>query len=722
MTKKKIRNKVLNFFNKDNFKLIKIIILFLVAVLLSFLMEFFVIYKKSGAFSIDRIIIIAGVILFTGLHLIFRLNDMYQWIYKKRFILALLFLFFAMIMKYSGSSITSYNFFVQSEANDSTYTPILGKARTIRSDEWAVNSPLIFSQNLQENENYPYFNMNIRGTKTDMFTVINAPVKDILIIGKPFNIGYLLFGNEVGLSFWWYGRLVALMLISFEFCMLLTKKNKLVSLFGMLVITFSPAVQWWYSNFIVDILIFGQLALVLIDKFMLEKKWYFRSLYILGVGFCAICYIFILYPAWMISFAYVYLAILIWIILKNRKDFHINKIDVLSIIITIILVVLIVARFFIISNEAITATLNADYPGERFEIGGNSQDNMFSYVYSIFVPLKDMINPCENSNMLSLYPMPIIIALLYLYRKRKSKDFKKILSFLIPLLLVSILLSIWCFIPTNKIFAKITLLYMIPSHRAAIALGYIQILLIIYLINNFKDDTKLLKEKVSFILSGVFATICLIFAVKYGPSNYLGPVSGFISGTIVFILFYLMFNLNKPKYKKYFMVILSSVAILSGAIVNPIIKGINVIYNKPVSLEIQKIVNENKDALWLVDNLNFTVPNYVVANGARVINSTNYYPNYELYKTLLGEDSQKEEIRKIYNRYAHVSVNIDDIDTNLELLYPDSIKININPDKLDDINVKYVLSSKNLEKYNNDNIKFEKLYDEYGLLIFKVSY
>ena len=59
MTKKKIRNKVLNFFNKDNFKLIKIIILFLVAVLLSFLMEFFVIYKKSGAFSIDRIIIIA---------------------------------------------------------------------------------------------------------------------------------------------------------------------------------------------------------------------------------------------------------------------------------------------------------------------------------------------------------------------------------------------------------------------------------------------------------------------------------------------------------------------------------------------------------------------------------------------------------------------------------------------------------------------------------------
>lgn len=722
MTKEKINKKILNFFNKNNYKLNKMIILFLLSLFFGWGFELLIYSKKVEVFSYDRVIIFVGIILFIGMHAIFKLNNMYNWIYKKRFLLALIFLIFAMIMGYSGSSIISYDSIIQGESTDLSYKPVLGKARTIRSDEWAVNSPLIFSQELQENAKFPYFNMSIRGTETDMFTIINAPVKDIVIIGKPFNIGYILFGNKAGLSFWWYGRLLALMLISFEMCMILTKKNKLISLFGMLIITFSPAVQWWYSNFIVDILIFGQLALVLIDKFMISKKWWYRILCILGIGFCAISYIFILYPAWMISFAYVYLAIFIWIILKNRKECNITKIDILTIIITVILVFLVVIRFFTISSEAIKLTTNTDYPGERFEIGGNAQGNMFSYIYSIFVPFKDMNNPCENSNMLSLYPLPLIVSLLYLYRIRKSEKFKEKSSFLIPLLLVSTLLSIWAFIPTNKLFSKITLLYMVPAYRASIALGYAQLLLIIYLTNNIKSDTKLLKANVRFILAGFATIICLILANKYAPSNYLGPISGFVVGAITFLLFYFMLSLHNPKYKKYFIILLLGVAILSGVCVNPIIKGINVIYNKPVAKEIQKIVKEDKNALWLVDNLNFTIPNYVVANGAKVINSTNYYPNKELFEKLLGENSKKEEIREIYNRYAHISVNIDNVDTSLELLFTDAFKININPDKLDDINVRYVLSSVNLEKYNNENIKFENIYNEYGLYIFKLVY
>ena len=65
-----------------------------------------------------------------------------------------------------------------------------------------------------------------------------------------------------------------------------------------------------------------------------------------------------------------------------------------------------------------------------------------------------MDNPCENSNMLSLYPIPIIVALIYLWNMRKNEEFKKHLDFLIPLLLVTLLLSIWTFFVNNKLLVN----------------------------------------------------------------------------------------------------------------------------------------------------------------------------------------------------------------------------------------------------------------------------
>ena len=64
----------------------------------------------------------------------------------------------------------------------------------------------------------------------------------------------------MGLSFYWYIRLLAMALGSFELCMIVSNKNKRVSLLGMIIITFSSAVQWWYC---LDNLIWAQIILVL---------------------------------------------------------------------------------------------------------------------------------------------------------------------------------------------------------------------------------------------------------------------------------------------------------------------------------------------------------------------------------------------------------------------------------------------------------------------------
>ena len=212
-------------------------------------------------------------------------------------------------------------------------------------------------------------------------------------------------------------------------------------------------------------------------------------------------------------------------------------------------------------------------------------------------------------------------------------------------------------------------------------------------------------------------------AYKTDDNNIMHGFYLFICGLINFISIYEIFNMDKTKNFNILMGILIVTSLVTGIYVNPIQKGVKPITDKPVAKEIQKIVNEDsKNNLWVVDEASFYLPNYVLANGARVINSTNIYPNMELYKTILGEEeANKKETKLIYNRYAHVSLEITD-HNDVELLYSDSIKIYITPEKLKELSVKYILSTRNnLDEFNTEDEVFEKIYDEYGLYIYKLN-
>ena len=203
-------------------------------------------------FNIWLFLLIVIGICFIISHFIFKPKKVYDFIYNKRFIIALIILIILVLGKFNGSSIGLWDTYI--EPNITTQETLIGENRAIRSDEWLVNTPYAVSQQYND---YKYYNKMPRATKTDMFSTIFTPVKDVLILSRPFNIGYLLMGEEYGLSFYWYGRLIALILVTFEFLMLITNKNKLLSLVGAILLAGSPLVSWFYSNYIVDLLIFN---------------------------------------------------------------------------------------------------------------------------------------------------------------------------------------------------------------------------------------------------------------------------------------------------------------------------------------------------------------------------------------------------------------------------------------------------------------------------------
>ena len=89
-----------------------------------------------------------------------------------------------------------------------------------------------------------------------------------------------------------------------------------------------------------------------------------------------------------------------------------------------------------------------------------------------------------------------------------------------------------------------------------------------------------------------------------------------------------------------------------------------------------------------------------------------------MYETILGE--QAEENRKIYNRYAHVILNITDEKSTVELMYADQVAINLNYNDLEKLNIEYILSTKDLSEEECSKI-FEELYNEDGMYIYKVT-
>ena len=715
-----ILEKIKFFINKDNFTKTKLILVAIMSVLIATLCEYTIFRISHPEFiSKNRIMLVSIIIMFIGIHFVFKLRKMYEFIHNHRYKIACAFLLFVMIFKYSGSSIVEFNSEIQPHIDNTRYHTLLGQTRRIRTDEWATSTTYILSQSKTEVP-FQYFSDVLRGTPTDMFTVANSPVLDILMIGRPFQLGFMLFGTDAGLSFYWYARLVAMMLGSYELCLILTKRNKKVSLCGMIVITFSAAVQWWYC---MQVLIWGQIVVVLVDKFMTTNKKRNKYLCALGILVSGLSYIFEFYPAWQISFGYVFLALIIWILIKNIKyeKYRFTKHDVAVIVITLLCIALLLGRWYMLSKDTLAAEMNTDYPGERNEVGGGAL-NLYSYFYNIFFPTEEYLNPCEYSSMLSLFPIPLFLGLIYVIRNKKD------LHFWIPMLVVGGFLSIWCVYGFPEFLAVLTKMSMSTAGRASIPLGTVCIYMLIYLIGNFEKDDKLINKKLSYVLSGIFilfiiykAKTTIGFAEEF---HYLDKFKILLGGEIFLALIFGVLNINNEKIKNYTIYGLIAVALITGLGVNPVIRTTDVLYTKPVAIKMQEIKKENPDAIWAVNDAGWYKNDYAVANGIRTINSTAVYPNFELFEKLLGEKAKEEEIRKIYNRYAHVNFEVTDEESNVELLFADNIAIKVNYKDLQKLNIEYILSTVDLNKNFKDNedarSTFKEIYNEDKIYIYEV--
>ena len=635
-------------------------------------------------------------------------NKVIDFIYSKRFYICIILILICVVFKLSGSSIGLWNNYMDLDTNDGV---LLGISRTIRSDEWATFTPMMFSQKFND---FKYYTNLIRADYTDVFMIYGLPVMNFLQIFRPFQLGFLFLGNSYGLSFFWCARLIALFIVTFEFLMLLTKKNKYLSFVGAIMVTLSPVIQWWFAiNGIVEIFFFGQLALILLYKYINCPNIKQRIIYLFLIIFCAVGYLLVLYPSWQIPMFYVFLSLAVWIILDNKANFKFDKKDLYSIIMALIIFLIILFYIYYKSGNTIKIIMNTSYPGKRVESGGNSISSYFKMLINIFLPYKDFsytnTNNCEMAVMFSLFPLGLVLSIINLF---KDKD-----KALICMLVSYIFLSIWCIFGFPSFLAKITLLSKSQAARSYLAVGFLDILILFRALSINKIN---LNYKKAFLLSLVLSIFITLLNIHYNMFfiNDLTMKIKCIVITIMFVvsfcLFFFCLEIERKKFKVLFFIAISFIMLVSGGTVNPIRYSTDNIYNSKLLKDIQNI-NNNEKGIWISEGMDYPKTNFILMAGVADMNSTNVYPNLERLSLL----DKNNEYTHIYNRYAHIKINIvnDENIDKFELLNPDFICINMNLDDLSILNVKYIFTENNLENIDSDH--FIKIYEHKQYYVYK---
>lgn len=628
--------------------------------------------------------------------------NLFEDIFKRRWIIGGVLLLFCVIFEIHGSSIGIYaDIFQHPELSDI----IFGKYRPIRSDEWLVFTPFAFSQYYN---NFSMISDIVRGAATNMFIVYGQAVWHIAMIYRPAQIGYLFLDAGSGLAFFWMGRLIILFLVSFEFAQKIIQVNKKLSVLYAIMVAFSPAAQWWWSvNSIAEILAASQGIVICWHLYFENAETSRRFLFGAVFLWCAGVLIFGIYPAWQVAFSYVALMGLIAVALSSSNILKTLWRDKFFWIIGAAVMVAPILHVLYISQDVLQLQLNTEYPGRRFYSGGTfSLYSLLAHSVSAILPFSDIpafTNNCEMATFYSMAPLGFITAFWAAVERQKFDRFSCLL------IALSIFFGIFLIFGIPDILAKVTLMGNTSDGRLRVALDFAQLIL---LFRSLKFITEFPSPFKRLIIAELIAVASAFSVYKFLPEWFNFSKAIFAMTFLTLAAFLFISPLDKKRA-----VFLALMMLAIGATVNPISSGVDVIYKMPIGQKISEIVQQDNKSLWIVESHGL-IKDFPIMLGAPTINSVNVYPVLDRWQKL---DPDGENF-KIYNRYAHIDIELKNEPTEFIFGGADNFRIKLNVADLKTLEVAYILSNRNdLQNLSAADIKITKIYEDAGSFIYKIN-
>lgn len=657
---------------------------------------------RSYGMFFNRMLIVSIIFAFAALHIFVDYRKIYDYIFKHRVILSVLAIVFCVINKYHFSSITMFNAFIQPGEGSQYVEPVLGIARGIRSDEWLGATPAKMSAMFT---GYEKFNHVLRGTSS--YNISSTGLYfSYAALAQPMNWLYYFFGSEYGLSYNTSATLVMSFLFSFEMCYILGKKqDKLSALVGAALITFSGFYVWW--SFISWILA-TQAAVVFLYYFIHAGKLWHKILHGIGAAIFGAFFVTSLYPAWQVPVGMIFFVIIFWIFFDARdilKKYRFKDIALLAGVILFFASIVIV--YLLEVRQYMTDIMTTVYPGKRVSYGGYAFSKLYNYIPIMMTPFRSHPNPCEMSTFINFFPLPILLNIYLMIRK------KKINRRALALILLSALFAYYCYTEMPPMLAKVLMFTYSTPQRLVDILAFLQIYLLVIFWSESKPDHELHVG----IVFPVLAAIVGYAGYKTYEFNasFMSKREILIIVVVLVVIFTLFMSKLRPGLKHLGAAGIVLLCAATTMTVNPIVKGLDVMTTKPLARGIQSIVKEDPHAIWIaLDSM--VDSGYLVANGAPTINSVNTVPNMALWEKLDPEGQYNE----VYNRYAHMVISLTDGLTEPSLVQADFMTVKLAYEDLEKTGAEYLLSSS--LKGDTEYYQLELLYSDGGKYIYRVDY
>lgn len=716
---------------------------------------------SSGSITMLRLLILlasgfALCLLIVGGHTAGRAFHRWRWVIGGCFVV------FCTIFKLSGSSINS--FYILYGADNPMRDVVLGWPRASRADEFAVNTLFAFSQTknaFQQN------NLLLGGVApTDVAIIKDAPVLGIVELFRPFQWGYLVFGAERGLAFYWSSRLAVLFLISYEFFRLVSRtseqrENRVLAVVGSVLITFSPLIQWWFAvNNIVEMLVAVFGSIVCLHQYLSNHHTFIRCLWGLAICECAGMFIWSLYPAWQAPLLWVLLVLAIWVIKEHWSTIRMTRADWIVAACLVVVFAMLSCAVAYLSKDTILAMLNTSYPGARRSQGGDRTllKRMFGDIGSQMGLSNPDATAVESSRMLDFFPLGIVLVVSNIIFKKNNR---KIDWLSLALGVICVIMFAFIVIGLPSWMAGLTLLNMSVPNRVFFAFGVVNIILLIRAIST---RTWSLKLPVSVFVAFVFAILNTCLALySYGDFLALPRLRDICCVVLMYVESLAMGILCTTDFQglrmraktmavrsdskaiedrsenlvdngmttrqkvhcltvKVSVVAVAGIVSIFGAMINPVQHGANAVFSQPAIVALQKMVSNERGMVAVVseDGVSMSsssmLADLVAANGIPAINTVQVTPRWELWKKL----DPHGDCYYQYNRYAFINISATDEKTSLkeriENPAGDQVHVKLTAAELHSLGVTYVISNDDLSQYHDGEYKYIQVSKKYGPL------
>lgn len=339
-------------------------------------------------------------------------------------------------------------------------------------------------------------------------------------------------------SLWWNIKFYGLLLASYELFYIITN-NKNLSVAGTVILAFSGCTQYNFVN--IDSLVLGELITILIYKILTINDLKRDIILSIAIVLSSIAYMFT-YRPYAVAFGYVFLALIIFELIRNRQALK-SKLTLLLITLLTSIISAFITNMFVYKVQT-----------ENISYGISS---LFSYLYNFLLPFNQVENKKLLGSFISIFPLPMCLSLFYLYKNENHEDF------LLPITIISVLETIYCISGFPNILSKITMFNGINDTVAMQAVCLSNLFIMFYFFSNIQD----LSFKIKYSIRITVLAICLLIFIKY-PTVFLGKGYLYLFASELTLLTFLFLNYNDKRYQKVLLFLVILLTLISGVPVN----------------------------------------------------------------------------------------------------------------------------------------------------------